>query len=94
MQLSLGAEREYACGMMCLIGRLHVCLSAGNAAQPDIGLSTQDLQRMAQVVAANLSVHSYFVDITNRCIPDGTATKSELAQVCKYTEQGNVLHHA
>ncbi len=80
--------------MLCLIGRLHVCVFAGSVAQPDIGFSTQDLQRIQQAVAANLSVHPYFVDLVNRHIPEGTATKSELDQVRKYTKQGSVLHHA
>ena len=62
-------------------------------AQPDIGFSTQDLELFQQAVAANLAVHPYFVDLVNRSIPEGTATKSELAQVCKHVDQGSVLHH-
>lgn len=58
-------------------------------AQPDIGFSTQDLELFQQAVAANLAVHPYFVDLVNRSIPEGTATKSELAQVCKHVDQGN-----
>ena len=58
-----------------------------------IGFSTQDLERFQQAVAANLAVHPYFVDRVNRSIPEGTVTKSELAQVCKHVEPGSVLHH-
>lgn len=66
---------------------------ADRMAQPDIGFSTQDLELFQQAVAANLTVHPYFVDLVNRSIPEGTATKSELAQVCKHVEPGSVLHH-
>lgn len=58
-------------------------------AQPNIGFSTQDLELFQQAVAANLAVHPYFVDLVNRSIPEGTATKAELAQVCKRVDQGN-----
>lgn len=57
-------------------------------AQPDIRLSPGDLQLVQQHVAANLAAHPYFVELVKRHIPEGTATKSELAQVCEYASQG------
>lgn len=54
--------------------------------QPDIGVSTQDLELFQQAVAAHLEVHPCFVDLVNRSLPEGTATKSELAQVCKHVD--------
>ena len=62
-------------------------------AQQAAGFSAQDLGVFQQAVAANLAVHPYFVDLVNRNLPEGTATKFELAQVCKYAAQGSAMNH-
>ncbi len=63
-------------------------------AQPDTGFSTQDLQLIQQSLVANLSVHPCFIDLANRHIPKDAATKSELAQIRKYANQGSLMYYA
>lgn len=77
--------------MLCLTGGPHLCVVCKSHGSAKYRL--QDLELFQQAVAANLAVHSYFVDLVNRSIPEGTATKAELAQVCKRVDQGSVLHH-
>lgn len=59
----------------------------GRLAQPVVVFSSNDLQLIQQAVAANLS--AYFLKFVNSHIPEDTPTRSELAQLCKYANQGN-----
>lgn len=68
------------------------CVISGSMAQPEVCFSTQDLQLIRQCVVAAFSEHPYFKELTNRHIPKGTATKSELAQASKYAKSGIVVN--
>ena len=67
---------------------------ADRLAQPDIVFSSKDLQYIQQAMAANLSVNPYFIHLVNSHIPEDTPTKSELAQLRKYANQGSDLHQS
>ena len=95
IEIALPLMQEKGASIYALPDRLTaiLCVFADRMAQLNIGFSTQDLELFQQAVAANLAVHPYFVNLVNRSIPKDAATKSELAQVCNYADQGSDLHH-
>lgn len=68
-----------------------ICVIAGSMAQPEVRLSTQDLQLFQQSVAKALSENPHFKELMNMRIAEATATKSELDQASKYAKSGTNL---
>lgn len=93
VQVFLVSGTEGVCAFACCACYIYyTCVFAGRLAQPVVVFSSNDLQLIQQAVAANLS--AYFLKFVNSHIPEDTPTRSELAQLCKYANQGSDVHHS